>query len=227
MGVVRVLAGAAGAFAVVASAAALVASAEPLPAPSPATPSALPEIGRTRATTPFCAMLRDNVAPALARLMAVDDLLGASRRQYRRMAGESNAAQNFSRIRLGNAVIGMAHDLSIVRGLVNDEKRFPRAGVTDDDRLALRLRSQLQTVAERQDAALNTVNGVLETDLLNQMTGGTPHAGRFGFSRGFYRAVADALGEQQTKVAQAEAELAPSIVAAAGICSFPRPSASP
>ncbi len=220
------LAGAAGAFVLVASAA-FAASADPTPSPSPTTASALPVIGRTRATTPFCSMLRDNVAPAVVGLMTVDELLGVSRGQYRRMAGESNAAQNFSRIRLGNTVVGIAHDLSMVRGLVNDEKRFPHAAATDVDRLALRLRAQLQAVADRQDAALNIVDGVLETDLLNQMMGGIPRAPGFGISRGFYHAVADALGEQQTKVAQAEAELAPTIVAAAAACGSPGPVPSP
>ena len=225
MRVARVLVCTAGAFVAFASAAAIAESAEPS-APSPAA-AVLPVIGRTRATTPLCAMVRDNVAPAVVGLMAVDDLLGAGRSDYRRMADESKTAQNLSRIRLGNAVSGMVHDLSIVRSLVNDEKRFSRAAVTDDDRLALRLRAQLQAVSDRQEAALNMVNGVLETDLLNQMLGGFANTPRFGTSRRFYHAVADALAEQQKKVAQAETELAPTIIAAAAVCGSPQPAPSP
>ena len=227
MGVARVLIAAAGAFVVFAGATALVAAADPSPVPSPTTASVLPEIGSTRATTPFCAMVRDNVAPAIVGLMTFDELLVASRGDYRRMAGESHAAQNFSRIRLGNSVIGMAHHLAIVRGFVDDEKRFPLAAVTDNDRLAMRLHAQLQAVADRQDAALNTVNGVLETDLLHQMMGGIPHVPQFGISRHFYHAVADVLGAQQTKVAEAEAELAPTVIAVAAACGVARPAPSP
>ena len=216
MRVARILAGAA-AFAGFANVLGVVALAEAPPSPVPAA-SDLPIIGRTRATTPFCVTVRDNVAPAVLGLMTVDELLGVSRGDYRRMAGDSDLAQNFGRIRLGKTVLAMARDLAVVRGLLNDQRRFPRTAVTDDDRLALRLRSQLQAVADRQEAALDMVNGVLETDLMSQMMSGIPRAPQYGGSRHFYHAVADALGEQQANVAKAEAELAPTVVAAASEC---------
>jgi hypothetical protein len=53
--------------------------------------------------------------------------------------------------------------------MLADEKRFPKTPVTDDDRFALLLKAQLQAAADRQNVALNHVNGVLEAKAMGQM----------------------------------------------------------
>ena len=181
------------------------------------TPAPLPVIGRTRANT-LCKTVREVVAPAVRDLMNVDRLLAQSRTVYAEMADHSRLRQNLDRVSLGKIVVGMARDLSAVQTLVDDPKRFPKSATTEEDRLALQLRQELRTVAERDSRALDIVNGVLETDLMAQMIGGLPRAPVYGGTGRFYSRVADAVAEHQTDIGHAEADLAAAVVAASTAC---------
>src|ERR1700722_4860607 len=57
----------------------------------------------------------------------------------------------------------MAHNLQIIKVALSDPKMFPKKVVTDDDRYALLLKAQLHDAADRQNDALNRINGVLES----------------------------------------------------------------
>jgi hypothetical protein len=191
------------------------------PSPSPAA-SALPYIGGTRASQ-LCRTLRESIAPAVLGLMKTDELIDASRNTYRRMAGErAAAAGDLGRVSLGKTVTGMARNLATVRGLIDDPRHFPRS---DDGRLQ-QVRDRLRDVASHQEAALNMINGVLETDLLSQMMGGVPRAPRFGINRKFYHLVGVAIKEQQDSVGASEQKLAPLVVDISASCGA-QPSPSP
>jgi hypothetical protein len=144
-----------------------------LTAQSPA-PSTLPEIGRTHSKG-FCSTVRDNVAPSLLGLMKTDELIGASHRATLKMAHDqtsgSTEAQDIDRLYLGKVVSAMAHNLGVIKKVLADEKRFPKTPLSDDDRFALLLKAQLQATAERQNVALNHLNGILETTAMGQMRG--------------------------------------------------------
>jgi hypothetical protein len=139
------------------------------PAPSSTT---FPEIGRTRAKG-FCTTVRDNVAPSVLGLMKTDELIGAGHRATLKMAHDqstgSSDAIDLDRIYLGKVVTSMAHNLGVIKKLLADDKRFPKSPATDDDRFALLLKAQLQAAAERQNEALNHVNGILETTAMRDM----------------------------------------------------------
>jgi hypothetical protein len=136
-------------------------------APVPAT---LPEIGRTHSRG-FCSTVRDNVAPSLLGLMKTDELIGASHRAALKMADDSTSptALEIDRIYAHKVVSSMAHNLGVIKKLLSDERRFPKKAVTDDDRLALLLKEQLQAAAARQNTVLNHVFGILETKSMGQM----------------------------------------------------------
>lgn len=142
-----------------------------LTAQAPA-PSALPEIGHTRAKG-FCTTLRDNVAPSLLGLMKTDDLIGAGHRAVLKTAHDQTAASTeaiqMDNLYLEKIVAAMAHNLGIVRKMLADEKRFPKTPITDDDRYALLLKAQLAAAADRQNDALNHLNGILETEGMTAM----------------------------------------------------------
>jgi hypothetical protein len=139
------------------------------PAPSP---TVLPEIGRTRAKG-FCTTLRDNVAPSVLGLMKTDDLVGASHRALLKTAHDQTAASpesvQIDRIYLAKVVAAMAHNLGVVKKMLADDKRFPKTPASDDDRYALLLKAQLQAAADRQNDALNHLNGILETEGMGDM----------------------------------------------------------
>ena len=157
-------------------AAALAASCA-LTAQAPA-PTTLPEIGRTRSKG-FCTTVRANVAPALVGLMKTDELIGASHRALVKMSADSALpkapdgspppALELDKAYAGKVVRSMAHNLGVIKKMLSDEQRFPKKPLTDDDRFALLLKAQLQAAADRQNLALNHLNGVLETTAMGDM----------------------------------------------------------
>jgi hypothetical protein len=138
-------------------------------APAPG-PTSLPEIGRTRAKG-FCTTVRDNVAPSVLGLMKTDELIGAGHRALLKMAHDngSPAELEIDQLYARKVVLAMAHNLAVIKKMLADEKRFPKTPVTDDDRFALLLKAQLQAAADRQNVALNHVNGMLEAKAMGQM----------------------------------------------------------
>ena len=146
------------------------------PAPSP---TSLPEIGRTRAKG-FCTTVRDNVAPSLLGLMKTDDLVGASHRALLKTAHDQTTASpesvQMDRIYLAKVVAAMAHNLGVVKKMLADDKRFPKEPASNDDRFALLLKAQLQATADRQNDALNHLDGILETEGMSDMRKNLPTA---------------------------------------------------
>ncbi len=153
------------------------------PAPSP-----IPFIGGTHAKG-FCATVRDNVAPSVLGLMKTDELIGAGHRATLKTAIGPDTRRRRTRSRWTcctsrKVVASMTHNLGVIKKLLADESRFPKKPVTDDDRYALLLKSQLQETAARQTVALNHISGIVETvamgnmrndvDLQMQGTLGTP-----------------------------------------------------
>jgi hypothetical protein len=141
------------------------------PAPAPQATN-LPEIGRTRAKG-FCTTVRDNVAPSVLGLMKTDDLIAAGHRGALKTADDlratssssaaSSAALDLDYAYLRAVAARMSHNLEVLKKLLADEKRFPKTPVTDDDKLALLLKAQLQAAIDRQTVALNHVSGLVET----------------------------------------------------------------
>jgi hypothetical protein len=135
----------------------------------------LPEIGRTHSKG-FCSTVRDNVAPSLLGLMKTDELIGASHRALLKMAHDRSSKEAFEldQVYAGKVVVAMAHNLGVIKKMLADEKRFPKTATSDDDRFALLLKAQLQAAADRQNVALNHVNGILEAKAMGQMRSDLP-----------------------------------------------------
>lgn len=136
------------------------------PAPAPHATN-LPEIGRTRAKG-FCTTVRDNVAPSVLGLMKTDDLIAAGHRGALKTADDTRASSSSAALELDYAYLRavaarMSDNLEVLKKLLADEKRFPKTPVTDDDKLALLLKAQLQAAIDRQTVALNHVSGLVET----------------------------------------------------------------
>ena len=88
---------------------------------------------------------------------------------------------DLDRIYLGKVATAMAHNLAVVDKLLADETRFPKKAVTDDDRVAQTLKSQIAAVADEQRKALNLVNNALEADEQGRMKTEKP-GGRNGIA---------------------------------------------
>jgi hypothetical protein len=146
--------------------------AQPVPSPLPST-SAIPTIGRTHSKG-FCDTLRDQVAPSLLGLMKNDALLGAEHRAFAKMSHDAtmspgSAALDLDRVYIEQGVHALAHNIAVIDGILSDTKRFPKDPVTDDDKYAALLAAQLRAARDRQNDALNLVNGTVETEQMGQM----------------------------------------------------------
>lgn len=57
----------------------------------------------------------------------------------------------------------MVHNLQIIDNMLNDPTRFPTDAKSDQDQEALKMKAQLQAVADQQRQALNVLNGLADT----------------------------------------------------------------
>ncbi|HTW85134.1 MAG TPA: hypothetical protein VMD91_13780 [Candidatus Sulfotelmatobacter sp.] len=136
-----------------------------------------PTIGGTHSKG-FCDTVRGNVAPAVHGLMNDDALLGAGHRALAKMSHDAVTstpqALDLDRVYLGKVVLSLAHNVGVIDKLLNDPSRFPKAPATDDDKEAALLQSQLRAARDRQNDALNLVDGLLETEQMGQMRSDLP-----------------------------------------------------
>jgi hypothetical protein len=140
------------------------------PAAARATPP--PTIGSTHSRG-FCDTVRDNVAPSVLGLMKNDALIGAGHRAFAKMAHDtttsSSAALDLDRVYLAQVVHALAHNVATIDTLLADQRRFPKTPASDDDELAAQLAAQLRAARDRQNDALNLIDGTLETEQMGQM----------------------------------------------------------
>jgi hypothetical protein len=148
---------------------------------APPSPLPLPEIGRTHSKG-LCTTVRDRVAPAVLGLMKTDELIAAGHRALIKSGQDQiqpsaptgvdrspKAALDLDRAYLERVVQAMAHNLQLIKRVLDDPKAFPKNAATDDDRYALLLKAQIQDAANRQNDTLNRINGVLESQGMNAM----------------------------------------------------------
>jgi hypothetical protein len=143
--------------------------AQTVPAPGVTPP---PTIGSTHSKG-FCDTVRDNVAPSVLGLMKNDALIGAGHRAFAKMVHDtttsSSAALDLDRVYLEQVVHALAHNVTTIDTLLADQRRFPKTPTSDDDKLAAELAAQLRAARDRQNDALNLIDGTLETEQMGQM----------------------------------------------------------
>jgi hypothetical protein len=118
--------------------------------------SALPEIGRTRATRATCAVLRDLVEPSIAAAHRADKRFEESRpllASYVKKVDEKDPVRAFLLHRIESAYLAMVDQRLAISKALGD----PRidAAVTDPELVALR--RALQTLEDGQIAQVNTL----------------------------------------------------------------------
>ncbi|HEV3090295.1 MAG TPA: hypothetical protein VGX91_02510, partial [Candidatus Cybelea sp.] len=128
----------------------------------------------------LCTTVRDSVAPMVLGLIKSDELVGAGHRALLKTSADlrsgSRAAVDLDQVYMRHAVDAMAHNLGVIDKILADEKRFPKkTPVTDDERTAQQMKAQIQAVAMRQRAALNTIANALDAEDLGRMQNDFPN----------------------------------------------------
>lgn len=145
----------------------------PIPTPSGTMP---PEIYRTT-VHPVCSALRTKVAPAIAMLKQNDKAIAASPKQFQTYVNAqfngSKPQQNIAVLRLENLVSPLANNVLTIEKLLNDRTVFPEKPQNDDDKRKDVLKRQLMKSLAAQQAALDIINGFVQTQQLSALQ----HAG--------------------------------------------------
>jgi hypothetical protein len=165
--------------------------------PAPAATPALEEIIRVK-SSPLCSTVQSTVLYTIQGLQADDDLIEGSKPVLLVMgkdfATSSTSDEAFvqktaaisptvaggthdpspalvlSNIRLQALITQIVHNLGIIDNLLNDPTRFPAVAKTDEDKKALLLKAQLQSIADKQRKNLNVLSGLAETLSLQSLT---------------------------------------------------------
>ncbi len=149
----------------------LAAAASPAPSSPPAPLTALKVIGHVR-STPFCTELRETIGPAIASVLANDDMIASSKPAFATLYHDdilagSEARAHFDVNRLEKLETPIIANIKRVDALLDHKP--------DDPKLQA-MRAKLQAVAAQQKESLNVISGFVATEQLGEMQGAGPLA---------------------------------------------------
>jgi hypothetical protein len=132
-----------------------------------------PTIAKVRSRA-LCSTLRENIAPALLALSRNEHVIDAGRDQLLamgkdRVVGATDGWRRLDRVRLENLITPIETNIETVDKLLEDATKFPNQPHTVDDVDAARMKAQLLGILSQQKAALNVLNGTVETQDLADM----------------------------------------------------------
>jgi hypothetical protein len=123
----------------------------------------------------LCSALTQRIGPAIAGIIKNDQLIDLGRHEIGKMAADTGAQSNrtqMDQLQIKNIVDAMIHNLKTLEGIL-DSPQFAAVPKTDDERLAASIKAHLLEVAARQRAAINVLDGLVETSDLGTL----PHEG--------------------------------------------------
>ncbi len=142
-------------------------------APSPAPrASALPEIYHSY-SSPLCSALRTKIAPTIAMLQQNDVTIAKSNTLFKRYIqdtiSDSKSSQDFAVVQLGNLVRPLVDNILATQKLLEDPSVFPANPQTDEEKRQTDLRTKALAALAAQQAALDIINGFVDTQQLAGM----------------------------------------------------------
>lgn len=143
-----------------------VALATPAPAATP--PKTIIQIH----VSPLCTGLRQNIGPAIGKVLQNDKTIAESRpllRGYGKAVASGSIAKDLQMSRLERTITPLVKNTAAIEKLLNDPFVFPKVAVTDADRQLLQIRANLQQVVAQQKAALDVLSGFIDTEQLGQL----------------------------------------------------------
>ena len=150
---------------------ALGATKTPAPSPSPKA-SRPPEIYHTT-VRPVCSVLRSKIQPAVGMLIQNDQMIAKAKPYFKDFNtarfNESKPSEDMSIMHMQNVVLPLANNVLAIQKLLEDPNAFPARAQNDDDVRALKMKDQLMQTLAHQQAALDIINGFVETQQLGDM----------------------------------------------------------
>ena len=137
---------------------------------APAQPSAPPVIIQVKSKSTVCAAIKDQIGPVVSALLQNDHVIVHGVVSMQQMFGDVGRPwMQIDKLHLENDVSKIVRNLQATSDLLN---RPDPAGTGPADAAAIAaMKSQLRKVAGEQLATLNTLDGTLETQQMNQLMG--------------------------------------------------------
>ncbi len=143
-----------------------VALATPAPAATP--PKTIIQIH----VSPLCTGLRQNIGPAIGKVLQNDKTIADSRpllRGYVKAVAANSLSKDLQVARLERSITPLVKNTAAIEKLLNDPFIFPRVPVSDADRQLLQIRAYLEQVVAQQKGALDVLSGFIDTEQLGQL----------------------------------------------------------
>jgi len=122
--------------------------------------------------SPLCTGLRQNIGPAIGKVLQNDATIAQSRpllRSYVKAAATGSASKDLQVARVERLISPLVKNTAAIEKLLNDPYVFPRVAVSESDKKLLEMRAYLQQVVAQQKAALDVINGFVTTEQLGQL----------------------------------------------------------
>lgn len=156
---------------------AVLGAASPSPPPivmpgekSKATPP--PEIYHV-SVRPLCSALRTKIAPSIGMILQNDKMIAKSPGLFKQYStarfSQSAGSQQMTVYKMQNLVLPLADNILAIQKLLDDPNVFPPTARDDQDKRKLELRNQVLQSLAQQQAALDIINGFVETQQLADM----------------------------------------------------------
>jgi hypothetical protein len=143
--------------------------ATPSPAPAPTAP---PEIYRT-VVHPVCSALATKIRPAIGMLLENDQLIGKSPAMFKEYGmaqfNKSDAQKSMTILHMENLVTPLANNVLAIQKLLEDPSVFPPVPRDQESARTVDLKNKLMQSLADQQAALDIINGFVETQQLADM----------------------------------------------------------
>lgn len=122
--------------------------------------------------SPLCTGLRNNIGPAIGKVLQNDATIAQSRpllRNYVKAASTGSASKDLQVSRIERLISPLVNNTAAIEKLLNDPYVFPKVVRSESDKQLLEMRAYLQQVVDQQKAALDVINGFVTTEQLGQL----------------------------------------------------------
>ncbi len=122
--------------------------------------------------SPLCTGLRQNIGPAIGKVLQNDNTIAQSRpllRGYVKATATSGISKDLQVSRIERLITPLVKNTAAIEKLLDDPFVFPKHAISDADRQLLDIRADLQEVVTQQKRALDVISGFVDTEQLGQM----------------------------------------------------------
>jgi len=179
--------------------------------------------------SPLCTGLRQNIGPAIGKVLQNDKTIADSRpllRGYVKAVATNSVSKDLQVSRLERLVSPLVKNTGAIEKLLNDPFVFPKKAISDSDRRLLEIRAYLQQVVEQQKGALDVISGFIDTEQLGELQQAGSDAQKLTNTREIPK-VQGGNGPQSAQAAGLAPTPPPSDVLNAGVANTPAQGTDP